>query len=203
MNYKMIGIVDYGMGNLASVANTLYKLGYHVKVSSKTDVLDQVDVLLLPGVGAFPSAMKSLAEHNLVGYLQRQASAGRPIMGICLGMQLLTAGSYEHEYTDGLGLIPGEIVNFSGHAQHIGWNSVNMLEDDPALAQSDGEAFYFNHSFYYKGPSGYQSALTDFQSPFACIIRHKNIVGIQFHPEKSQMAGKVLLKNLISGMGNA
>lgn len=203
MSYTKIGVIDYGMGNLASVSNSLHKLGYHVQVSSNMEVLDKVDVLLLPGVGAFPAAMESLNQHKLSGYLQQQAAAKRPILGICLGMQLLTSASYEHVYTQGLDLIPGEIVNFSGHGQHIGWNSLDCLLPDEEVMPSDGEAFYFNHSFHYKGPTEYQLATTNHQSPFASIIRHENIVGLQFHPEKSQLAGKILLKNLITGLTHA
>lgn len=203
MSYATVGIVDYGMGNHASVVQSLRELGFRVRVSAEVELLNGTDVLLLPGVGAFPAAMQTLHQRNLVGYLQEQARAQRPILGICLGMQLLTSASCEHEYTVGLDLIPGEIVAFADHGWHIGWNTLECIQDDPLLQPSDGQAFYFNHSFQYQGPTEYQMAVARHPSAFAAVIRRGSVVGIQFHPEKSQTAGKVLLKNLITGLAHA
>lgn len=203
MSIVTIGIVDYGMGNHASVAHRLRDIGFRVRTSKDPAELDLVDALILPGVGAFPAAMRALHEHGLVAYLQAQARLQRPIVGICLGMQLLASASHEHEYTAGLDLIPGEIVTFADHSWHIGWNTLKCTQDDPLLGPSDGEAFYFNHSFYYQGPSEYQVAITRHPSAFAGVIRRGSVVGLQFHPEKSQAAGKVLLKNLLSGLIHA
>lgn len=198
-----IGIIDYGMGNHASVIHSLRNLGFRVRVSNNTDELDLVDVLVLPGVGAFPSAMVTLHERGLVDYLQMQARQGRPLIGICLGMQLLASASYEHTYTVGLNLIPGNIVPFAEHSVHIGWNTLEFTQCSPLWSSSDGEAFYFNHSFYYQGPTDYQVAATRHPSAFSSIIQRGSVVGLQFHPEKSQSAGKILLKNLITGLTHA
>lgn len=203
MIYTTVGIVDYGMGNHASVVQSLRELGFRVRVSAEIDILNGTDILLLPGVGAFPAAMQTLHQRNLVGYLQEQSRAQRPILGICLGMQLLASASYEHEYTVGLDLIPGEIVAFVDHGWHIGWNTLECTQHDPFFQPSDGQAFYFNHSFHYRGPAEYQMAMTRHSDTFAAVIRCGSVVGIQFHPEKSQTAGKVLLKNLIMGLTHA
>jgi imidazole glycerol-phosphate synthase subunit HisH len=198
-----IGIVDYGVGNHASVAHSLRDIGFRVRVSKEPAQLDLVDALILPGVGAFPAAMGALCEQGLASYLQEQARLQRPLIGICIGMQLLASASYEHGYTAGLDLIPGEILPFAGHGMHIGWNTLECKQNDPLLIPSDGQAFYFNHSFYYQGPTEYRVAVARHSSEFAAVIQRGSVVGLQFHPEKSQTAGKELLKNLILGLTNA
>jgi glutamine amidotransferase len=203
MNQITVGLVDYGMGNHASVVHSLRDLDLRVRVSAAPEVLDACDVLLLPGVGAFPAAMQALHERRLVSYLQQQARAQRPIVGICLGMQLLTSASCEFQYTTGLDIIPGEIVPLDGAKWHIGWNTLKCVKVDTLFQPSDGQAFYFNHSFCYQGPSEYQMALSCHPVPFAAVIKCSNSVGIQFHPEKSQAAGRALLKNIIFGLAHA
>lgn len=203
MSIATIGIVDYGMGNHASVAHSLRKMGFRVRISQESNELDGVDVLMLPGVGAFPAAMKALHDKGLVSYLQEQARLQRPIIGICLGMQLLASASHEFQYTAGLNLIPGEVVALTGAKWHIGWDTLECVDSDSLLQPSDGQAFYFNHSFCYQGPREYQVALSRHPDPFASVIRRGKVVGIQFHPEKSQEAGRVLLKNLITGLTHA
>lgn len=199
----MVVVVDYGMGNHASVIHCLRDLGFRVRVSAEIAVLDSADVLLLPGVGAFPAAMQSLHQRGLVDYLQRQAREQRPIIGICLGMQLLTSASHEFQYTAGLDIIPGEFVALFGAKWHTGWNTLECVGGDSLLQPSDGQTFYFNHSYCYQGPTEYQMGLSRHPSPFASVIRRGNVIGIQFHPEKSQEAGRVLLKNLIAGLPHA
>lgn len=203
MKIITVGIVDYGMGNHASVIHNLRDLGFRVRVLTELAELDAADALLLPGVGAFPVAMRNLHERGLVTYLQEQARLQRPLVGICLGMQLLASASYEHGYTVGMDLIPGEIRPFANHGAHIGWNTLECTLNDPLFASSDGQAFYFNHSFYFDGPSEYQVAVARHPSAFAAALRRGSVTGVQFHPEKSQMAGKALLKNLITGLVNA
>lgn len=200
MRIITIGIVDYGLANHASITHSLLDLGFRVRITKDTAELDLVDAMVLPGVGAFPVAMRALQERGLVTYLQEQVRLQRPLVGICLGMQLLASASYEHEYTFGLDLIPGEIVPFTDHGAHIGWNTLECTQDDPLLISSDQQAFYFNHSFYYKGPTEYQVALARRSSAFTAAIRRGNVAGLQFHPEKSQTAGKALLKNLFEGL---
>lgn len=203
MTNVTVGIVDYGMGNHASVIHSLRDIGFRVRVSADAEVLDSTDVLVLPGVGAFPATMQALHQRGLVSYLQQQAREQRPIIGICLGMQLLTSASHEFQYTAGLDLIPGEVVALTGAKWHIGWNTLECVDPDSLLQASDGQAFYFNHSFCYQGPSEYQIGLSRHPEPFASVIRRGNVVGIQFHPEKSQQAGRALLKSLISGLTHA
>ena len=133
MSNITIGIVDYGMGNHASVAHSLRELGFRVRITKNPEELDLVDALILPGVGAYPLAMRTLHDQGLVVYLQEQAHLQRPLIGICLGMQLLASASYEHEYTIGLGLIPGEIVPFVDRGWHIGWNTLEYLKNDSLM----------------------------------------------------------------------
>lgn len=199
----MVGIIDYGIGNHASVANCLRELGLRVRTSDQPAVLDSADVLLLPGVGAFPSAMQELHRRGLVDYLQEKSREMRPIVGICLGMQLLASASREHGYTVGLDLVPGEIVPFEDGRCHIGWNTLEVMQSDLLLMPSDGQAFYFNHSFVYRGPEEFQIARTRHSMPFASVIRRGNTIGVQFHPEKSQLAGRAMLRNLVKGLAHA
>ena len=198
-----IGLIDYGMGNHASVIHSLRELEFRVRTSDDPGVLDSTDILLLPGVGAFPPAMRELHRRGLTDYLRQQASTRRPIVGICLGMQLLTTASWEHAYTTGLDLVPGEIVPFEDGGGHIGWNTVRVVPTDEMLQPSDGQVLYFNHSLHYRGPTEYQVALTNHAAPFASIIRNGNVVGLQFHPEKSQLAGRLLLRNLMESLASA
>lgn len=205
MNSYSIGIVDYGLGNHASVIHSLKDIGVKALSTDKISDLNAVDILMLPGVGAFPPAMNSLHSRGLVDYIREQANLKRPIIGICLGMQLLAERSFEYKHTTGLGLIPGSIQAFSNHGNHIGWNTLKFLNMESTYSNSknNNEAFYFNHSFFYQGPSEYQIATTQHSIEFASIIKNGNVVGLQFHPEKSQLAGKIFLKNLITDMMNA
>ena len=200
MSNLIVGIVDYGMGNHASVMHSLKGMGFKVRISTEPQVLDNTDILILPGVGAFPSAMQAMHDRGLVNYLQKQAEMQRPIIGICLGMQLLTTASYEFNYTLGLDLIEGEIIPLTASKWHIGWNEIKCLQQDSLLEPSNHQAFYFNHSFTYQGADKYQIAIAQHSQAIAAVIRNGNIVGIQFHPEKSQDAGRELLKNLIMGL---
>lgn len=203
MNTLTIGVVDYGMGNHASVVHCMRELGFRVRVSKIPSELDHMDVLILPGVGAFPMAMRALRERGLDAYLREQGRNQRPIIGICLGMQLLAGASSEYGYTKGLDLIPGEFVPFQGGAWHIGWNDIACAPSDSLLAPSDKACFYFNHSFLFQGEVRYQAATTLHGQQFASIIRNGSTIGLQFHPEKSQKAGHALLHNLITGMPHA
>lgn len=203
-----VGLVDYGAGNLASVARALTGLGFRCRTSRDPETLGAADLLLLPGVGAFPAAMEALHRHHLVDFIQGQARRGQPLVGICLGMQLLAHSSSEHRYTTGLGLIPGQVQPLTSARWHIGWNSVEVTPDDGLLRPSDGQALYFNHSYVFHAPAEYQvavSRIADDAAPgagdaFTVAVRRGNIVGLQFHPEKSQLAGRDLLRNVIEGL---
>lgn len=204
MRTIFIGVIDYGMGNHASVVHTLRDLGFRVIITNDITELNLVDVLILPGVGAFPSAMNVLHKLGLVDYLKEQSRIGRPLVGICLGMQLFASASYEHTFTLGLELIPGNIVPFRNSGAHIGWNTVDLKKQgDSGLAINKDDTFYFNHSFYFKGTDDYQVASSQHFLPFASIIKRNNTIGLQFHPEKSQASGKALLRKLIIGLTHA
>jgi imidazole glycerol-phosphate synthase subunit HisH len=198
-----VGVVDYGMGNQASVIHSLRGLGVRVRMGDTPDELDGADLLILPGVGAFPAAMAVLHQKGLVSYLKDSARNGRPLIGICLGMQLLMSGSYEHGYTEGLDLIPGEVIPFDNQSVHIGWNTLELTCQAAPWSASDGEAFYFNHSYFLSAPQEYRVAITRHLTAFTSILQRGKVVGLQFHPEKSQTAGKALLKNLITELTHA
>ena len=198
------GLVDYGAGNLASVARALTGLGYRCRSSRDPETLGATDVLVLPGVGAFPAAMEALHRHRLVEFIQAQARRGQPIVGICLGMQLLAHSSSELRYTTGLGLIPGQVQPMPAARWHIGWNSLEVLDGEPLLRASDGQSVYYNHRYVFHAPAEYGVAVSRLNDvpgeAFTVAVRRQQIVGLQFHPEKSQLAGRELLKNVIEGL---
>lgn len=200
MKRLTIGIVDYGAGNLTSVTKTLQNIGYRSRTSNQREVLDQADLLLLPGVGAFPSAMESLHANGLAEYVIEKTHQGIPLIGICLGMQLLLDCSYEIKQTNGLGLIPGEVIPLPQADWHIGWNNVEMLSQDAMFSRGDGRAVYFNHSYVVNTDNEYcmgVSRINHSSDPFTVVIRRNNVVGLQFHPEKSQEAGRLILSSII------
>lgn len=203
MNKITVGIVDYGVGNHASVRHTLNELGLRCRTSGEPAVLDTCNVVLLPGVGAFRPAVEALRQRSLDSYLIDWATRGRALIGICLGMQLLAQASHEDGFTHGLGLVPGEVVELPPPHWHIGWNTIEQVQVDPLFRDSDGQAFFFNHSYVYRGPIEYQICCTHAGNEFASAIRRGPIVGVQFHPEKSQAAGRVLLRQLIVGLCDA
>ncbi len=198
------GVVDYGAGNLASVTRALTGLGYRCRSSRDPQTLGAADVLVLPGVGAFPAAMEALHRLQLVDFIQSQARHGQPIVGICLGMQLLAHSSSEQRFTTGLGLIPGQVQPLTAARWHIGWNSVEVLGAEPLLRPSDGQSLYYNHSYVFHAPAEYTVAVSRMDDangqPFTAAVRRNQIVGLQFHPEKSQLAGRELLRNVIEGL---
>jgi glutamine amidotransferase len=203
MSRTTIGIVDYGVGNHASVWRTLHNLGYRCRISDQTDILDSADLLLLPGVGAFPPAMAALNARGLSDYLRQQASRKRPILGICLGMQLLADASHENVLTAGLGLIPGEVVPLVEPRWHIGWNTIELVRPDPLFQSSEGQSFYFNHSHTFSCADQFQACRAQQGRSFPVAIQRGKVIGLQFHPEKSQAAGRQLLRQVIEGLCNA
>ena len=204
MNRKTVGIVDYGVGNHTSVLRTFQALGHRCRVTNDREILAAADVLVLPVVGAFPAAMSALHQHGLGSFLCELAQQGKPFIGLCLGMQLLADESLENGTTAGLGLIPGTVRPLQCMDWHIGWNSIETVQPDPLMMPSDGESFYFNHSFVFDLPAAYQVAIARVQdSSFTVAVRRGNVVGLQFHPEKSQAAGKQLLSRLVEGLSHA
>lgn len=203
MSTLTIGIVDYGVGNFGSVQRALHNLGYRCRVSRSPVVLSETDLLLLPGVGAFPAAMQALHDCDLVEYLQQQGRQGRPIVGICLGMQLLADSSTEYRLTAGLGLIPGAVTPLPDGQWHIGWNTIEVLNRDELLQPSDGQSVYFNHSFVFEVAHEYQIGAARLDRPLTAAVRRGRVVGLQFHPEKSQIVGREILRNVIEGLCRA
>ncbi len=200
MTRRSVGIVDYGVGNLGSVQQTLKGLHYRVVVSHDTETLSHCDLLVLPGVGAFPAAMASLHRLELVGYLQRWAAEDRPLLGLCLGMQLLASSSSEQGTTPGLGILPGRVISLPCSRWHIGWNQIEVLGNDSLMKASNGSAVYFNHSFVFDAPTEIRLCVTDLDGEVTAGVRSGKTVGLQFHPEKSQHAGRSLLQNVINGL---
>ena len=200
MTRRTIGIIDYGAGNLSSVQRSINALGHRSRVTGDPAVLSLADLLILPGVGAFPAAMAGLAATGLDTYVLEQAHAGRPLVGICLGMQLLVDSSSEHRQTAGLGLIPGNVSALAQARWHIGWNNMEVVGADPMFRPSDGQSFYFNHSYELTVPPEYCVGVARIQGPVVAAIRRGSVVGLQFHPEKSQDAGRQLLANIIEGL---
>jgi glutamine amidotransferase len=200
MTRRTIGIVDYGVGNHVSVLRAFHSLEYRCRVSRDPVVLAACDVLVLPGAGAFPAAMSALSACKLVGFLQEKARAGQPIIGLCLGMQLLSDVSHEHGVTAGLGLIPGEVVPLTTVPSHIGWNTIEVINGDNLLAPSDKQSVYFNHSYVFQAPEEYQVCLSRLDRSFTAGVRRDKVVGLQFHPEKSQSVGRAILRNLVNGL---
>lgn len=195
-----IGIVDYGFGNHASVYQTFLSLNYRCRVTQEQSLLSKCDVIVLPGVGAYPAAMSSLHSLCLVEFLRERSRSGQPIIGLCLGMQLLADVSLEHGITAGLGLIPGQVVPLESNQWHIGWNTIEVINQDRLLLPSDGESVYFNHSYIFNAPRENQVCVSRLEHPFPVGVRSGNVVGVQFHPEKSQLAGRTILRNLVEGL---
>ena len=197
----MIGVVDYGVGNLASVQGAVLRAGHCPLVSNDPAVLEEADMVLLPGVGAFPVAMQSLNDHGLVEVLKGIAARGRPLLGICLGMQLLADRSLENGETAGLALIPGSVEPRPDHSHHIGWNRIKVRPDVAWLDGLDEAFVYFNHGYYFRAANGATVATAQCcGDEVVAAVQRDNVVGVQFHPEKSQDAGDRLLSALIGQM---
>ncbi len=199
---KKIGIIDYGMGNLHSVKNALDFIGADSFVSDKIDELSAADGLILPGVGAFPDAMARLTETGLDIFIKDYIKT-KPLIGICLGMQLLFDKSYEFRECDGLGLIGGEVIKITDEGlkvPHMGWNELSQVNPSPITASlSDGDHVYFVHS--YKALVKDRAdlvAVTDYGSEVTAIVARGNVFGCQFHPEKSETVGLNILRNFWS-----
>lgn len=197
----MIGIIDYKIGNLANVKNAVKKLGYDAVITDDIDVLGKCSALILPGVGAFEDGIKALREYKMVGFLNDWVSHGGYLLGICLGMQLLFDKSYENGVWDGLGYIKGDIVLFETKLKvpHMGWNSLAINNnDDIAKGINNGDYVYFVHSYYAKTPNFNDVVLySEYEVPFPAVVRKGNVIGMQFHPEKSSSVGRILLKNYL------
>jgi glutamine amidotransferase len=194
----VIAIVDYGMGNKRSVEKALEHVGARPAITADPEELAAADALVLPGVGAFPEAMRRLRAAGLDAVVRERAGAGVPLLGICLGMQLLFESSTEHEGATGLGLLPGDVIALSApKLPHIGWNEVTFTRDSPLVAGlGERAAFYHVHSFVCRPADGADViGCGDYGERFASIVARDNVMGAQFHPEKSSRDGLALLRN--------
>lgn len=197
----MIAIIDYGMGNLKSVYNALVKIGCECKITADKDEIRKADKLILPGVGAFKDCMDNLRKADLVDLIREEAASGKPLLGICLGMQVLFEKGYEGEETEGLGLLKGNVtlmVDPDVKIPHIGWNNLEKNREDDMLKGIDKDPFvYYVHSYRASDYNdedlvGY-SVYGSLKIPG--LVRKNNIIGAQFHPEKSGEDGLKMLKN--------
>lgn len=200
----MIAIVDYGVGNLFSLASSVKSLGAEVRVTNKAEDLRQATHILLPGVGAFADAAAKLNATGLVPVL-REETQHTPLLGICLGMQLLFEKSYEYGEHEGLGLVPGQVCPLAEDLQdptlkvpHIGWNALDITpgrENDPLFKYvKNGEYVYYVHSYYAKNCAPNTLATSEYSIPVTGAVRSGLVYGTQFHPEKSGDTGLRLLR---------
>jgi glutamine amidotransferase len=191
----VIGICDYGMGNRGSVVKAFERVGADVRMTDDLSVLEQASALVVPGVGAFPQAMDELRARRLDKLVQRRAGEGVPVLGICLGMQLLFESSDEHDGATGLGLLPGTVRYLRApKLPHIGWNLVSWERDSPLNAGLDGpRAFYHVHSLAPETDA--VLGWGEYGERFATVVGRDNVFGVQFHPEKSSADGLALLAN--------
>ncbi len=189
------------MGNIGSISNAVYSQGWDPILISRPIDVDEVSHLIIPGVGAYNTAMRLLEEKKLVTFIHEFASAGKPLMGICLGMQILSTTGTENSHTEGLGLIPGNVrlmessENFK--LPHVGWNNILLSQEHPLLeGVKENIDFYFVHSYCFETENQKSIiASTEYKSVFSSIVAHKNIFGTQFHPEKSQKNGLKIIDN--------
>ncbi|MGK0466332.1 imidazole glycerol phosphate synthase subunit HisH [Clostridium sp.] len=195
----MIAIVDYGVGNLKSVQNALKMLNIPSIISSDKEEIAKSRSIIVPGVGAFPDAMKNMKAKGLDKVIISAAKKGKPILGICLGMQLFFEESYEIETCQGLGFFKGNIVKLEGSIKipHMGWNSLSFENSTPLLSGVEENNYvYFVHSYYAEvHEEGIVNAYTTYEKKIPAIVSKGNIFGMQFHPEKSGEAGMKLLEN--------
>lgn len=195
----MIGILDYGMGNLRSVQKAIAYLGGSAAVTAEEDTLDGCEKLILPGVGSFGAGIKELNDKGLAAYVKRRAAEGTPLLGICLGMQFLLEESEEEGLFSGLGLVKGRVVPFTeGKIPHMGWNAVTDMRGQLFKGIPSGTQFYFVHSYYADTTQAFTLGKTEYYRTFASAVGKDNVFGVQFHPEKSGAAGLQLLRNFLA-----
>ena len=199
-----IAIIDYGMGNLHSVSKAVERLGYEALVTADEAAILSADGVILPGVGAFGDAMELIRATGLDETVRKAAASGKPLLGICLGMQLLFTESEEHGKHEGLDLLPGSVVRFRGafKVPHMGWNRLTFLQDSPLFAGLAGGHAYFVHSYrVYPKERSDLLATTDYYGEVTAIVGRGNVFGMQFHPEKSGDVGMKLLGNFLALTG--
>jgi len=199
-----VAIIDYGVGNLRSVEKAFAATGCEAIVSGDEDVLRAAEGLVLPGVGAFGACMKALKERGFDRLVQERAREGTPLLGVCVGMQLLFDESDEFGATAGLGLLRGRVRRFEGElvVPHVGWNRIHQKREHALFAGvADGAFCYFVHSFYCEPEDdAVVVGETEYGGRYASVVAERNVCGVQFHPEKSQDVGLRMLKNFGTGL---
>lgn len=197
----MIAIVDYGVGNMFSIRSSFARVGEDVLITSDKHTLEKADKILLPGVGAFKDAITKLRDTGMDQFLLEHADKGKPLMGICLGMQLLFDRSFEYGEHKGLGLLKGSVEPMKGYVDkrlkvpHIGWNALHLVKDHPLLKGiNEGDFVYFVHSYYARDCEESLLAVTEYDKAITAAVAKDNVMGCQFHPEKSGNVGLNMLK---------
>ena len=199
----MIGIIDYGVGNLFSLKSSFEAIGVDTFVSGNANELEKADKLVLPGVGAFGDAAEKLRSSGLDSFVRRQAARGVPLLGICLGMQLLFEKSFEYGEHEGLGLLKGQVVPMTERLPaglkipHMGWNSLHICKEDSRLFANtkEGDFVYFVHSFFAENCDESLAAATEYGTSITAAVEQGNVFGCQFHPEKSGPTGLNILRS--------
>jgi len=197
---SMIAIADYGIGNLGSVTKAFRRAGAEVLLTGDPDALRRADALVLPGDGAFAATMAEVERRGLVPVLREAVLAGKPLLGICIGMQLLFEESEEHGRHRGLGFLPGRVRRFEGElpVPHMGWNALRARRAHPLVdAVPDGSYVYFVHSYYCDAPEEVVLASSDYGREFAAVVGRGAVLGVQFHPEKSQEVGLRMVESFV------
>jgi glutamine amidotransferase len=206
-NQPLIGVIDYGMGNLRSVANAFYENGLDVEVVTEPARFEDYSHLVLPGVGHFGSAVANIDKRGFRKPLMAMAAAGRPILGLCVGMQLLATVGHEGGESAGLGLVPGQVVPIppapDKRVPHVGWNELVIRHQHPVFeGLKQGRDFYFVHSYQFEVQEDSDLlGITDYEATVTAVVGRGNVVGFQFHPEKSQVNGAKLLENFAAWDG--
>ena len=198
----MVGIIDYGVGNLFSLRSSFDAIGTQVVVSSDPEVLRKADHILLPGVGAFEDAVKKLRDSGLDQMVYEAVKTGKPLMGICLGMQMLFEKSFEYGEHQGLGLLKGQVIPMAGllpenlKVPHMGWNALQITKPDGKLFANtqEGDYVYFVHSYFADGCEDSLAAQTEYGRLLTAAVEKDNVFGCQFHPEKSGEVGLNILR---------
>ena len=197
----MIAIIDYGVGNLFSLKSSFGAIGFDTVVTSDPEILRSADKIILPGVGAFADAARKLSDTGLDKVVKELAASGKPLMGICLGMQMLFDKSLEYGEHKGLGLIPGSIVPMEGRIPrelkipHIGWNALRFKQDSKLFKHiKNGDFVYFVHSYYAADCDSSVTSVTEYGADITATVERGNVYGCQFHPEKSGNVGLNILK---------